>query len=64
MIRVTVDLLDPRGIGGQGTKEAVAMALERFGPVRVVRVQDSEERPVQRRGDGCGGRVDLRQIGI
>lgn len=47
MIRLTIDLLDPQHIGGQGTKEAVAMALEQFGPVRVVRVLDSEDPSVK-----------------
>ena len=47
MIRLTIDLLDPQHIGGQGTKEAVAMALEQFGPVRVVRALDSEEPPAK-----------------
>lgn len=61
MIRVTVDLLDPQGIGGLGTKEVVAMALEQFGPVRVVSVLDSETVP-KRAGGGGGGRTDPRQI--
>lgn len=47
MIRLTIDLLDPQHIGGQGTKEAVAMVLEQFGPVRVVSVLDSEEPPAK-----------------
>lgn len=63
MIRLAVDLLDPQGIGGEGTKEAVAMAPEQFGPVRVARVQDSEERFVEGRGK-TRGEVDPGQSRI
>lgn len=42
MYRITIDILDPNNLGPFAAKETVAMALERFGPVRVVRVQDSE----------------------
>lgn len=44
MYRITIDILDPNGLGAFAAKETIAMVLEQFGPVRVVRVQDSEER--------------------
>lgn len=41
MIRIVVDI-EPGSTDMLATKETVAMALERFGTVRVVAVQDPE----------------------
>lgn len=59
MFRITVDILDPHALGPIAAKETIAMALERFGPVRVVRVQDSEDRskPLP-----CGGEQAMDQL--
>ena len=39
MLRITVDV-DALGVDAQGVKEKLAMDLERFGDVRVVKVEE------------------------
>lgn len=40
MLRITVEIDAPFGADPQGVKEKLAMDLERYGDVRVVRVEE------------------------
>ena len=46
MLRITVEIDDHR-VDAQGTKEAIAEDLEKYGDVRVVQVQEVQPRQME-----------------